>query len=280
MTPSPAPEIRRILVALDASADSAAALDAAVALAARLEAELLGLFVEDVDLLRAAGLPFAREIRVFQLQPRQIRVDELEAQLLARARSIERALAHAADRSGVPFTFRRVRGSVAAEVMAATGDADLVVVGRAGHAPARRGRLGSTALALVVQGSRPVLVLGRRLRLRDPVFAVYDGSASARHALAVALRLTPPGQTVHVVVTGDDEDAIRQRWADARAQAGDAGATMSLHAVLQADAGALARVARAEGAGVVVAPATSPLFEGGTLVDALDDAGCPLLAVR
>ncbi|MFO7546240.1 MAG: universal stress protein [Trueperaceae bacterium] len=280
MTPSAAPEIRRILVALDASADSAAALEAAVALAARLEAELLGLFVEDVDLLRAAGLPFAREIRVFQLQPRQIRVDELEAQLLARARAIERALAHAADRSGVRFTFRRVRGSVAAEVMAATGDADLVVVGRAGHAPARRGRLGSTALALVVQGSRPVLVLGRRLRLRDPVFAVYDGSAGARHALAVALRLTPPGQTVHVVVTGDDEDAVQERWADARALVGDGGAPMALHAALRADATELARVARTEGAGVVVAPATSPLFESGALVNALDDAGCPLLAVR
>ena len=55
--------IRRILVALDASRHSLAALEAAAELAARLKAELVGLFVEDIDLLRLAGLPFAREIR-------------------------------------------------------------------------------------------------------------------------------------------------------------------------------------------------------------------------
>lgn len=280
MTRRASPEIRRILVALDASADSGAALDAAVALAARLEAELLGLFVEDIDLLRAAGMPFAREIRVFQLQPRQIRVDELEAQLLARARSIERALEHAADRSGVRFSFRRVRGSVAAEVMAATGEADLVVVGRAGHAPARRGRLGSTALALMMQGSRPVLLLGRRLRLRDPVFVVYDGSEEAQHALAVARNLAAPGQAIHVMVTGDDDSVVQARWAEARAHVSGAGEGLVLHVVLRPDARELARVARAEGAGMVVAAAASPLFDSSGLVEVLDAAGCPLLAVH
>ena len=49
---------RRILVALDASAHSHAALAAAVALAARLHAEIEGLFVEDINLLRLAELPF------------------------------------------------------------------------------------------------------------------------------------------------------------------------------------------------------------------------------
>lgn len=54
--------IRRILVALDTSPSSQAALEAAVALAERLNAEVCGLFVEDVDLLRVAESPYAREI--------------------------------------------------------------------------------------------------------------------------------------------------------------------------------------------------------------------------
>jgi len=49
------PTIRRILVALDASRYSLAALEAAIELAAGLEAELQGIFVEDVSELRAAG---------------------------------------------------------------------------------------------------------------------------------------------------------------------------------------------------------------------------------
>ena len=57
--------IRRILVGLDASPRSLSALEVACDLAARFRAELEGLFVEDIDLLRACELPFTREIRFF-----------------------------------------------------------------------------------------------------------------------------------------------------------------------------------------------------------------------
>lgn len=52
----------RVLIALDANLRSLDALRLAAELAARLEAELLALFVEDVNLIRLAGLPFAREV--------------------------------------------------------------------------------------------------------------------------------------------------------------------------------------------------------------------------
>ena len=51
----------RIWVALDESPCSAAALTAAAALAAEMDAELAGLFVEDINLQHLIGLPFARE---------------------------------------------------------------------------------------------------------------------------------------------------------------------------------------------------------------------------
>ncbi|PKN22384.1 MAG: hypothetical protein CVU64_24985, partial [Deltaproteobacteria bacterium HGW-Deltaproteobacteria-21] len=54
--------IRRILVAMDPSYRSVGALDVAAELAARLGAELSAVFVEDVDLLHLAELPFAMEI--------------------------------------------------------------------------------------------------------------------------------------------------------------------------------------------------------------------------
>ena len=54
--------LRRIVVGLDAGPRDRAALEAAAQLAARMQAELVGLFVEDIDLLHLAGLPFAREV--------------------------------------------------------------------------------------------------------------------------------------------------------------------------------------------------------------------------
>ncbi len=61
--------IQRILLALDASPQSVAALDTATELAGRLGAELTGLFVEDTDLLRMAALPFAAEIGRLSPEP-------------------------------------------------------------------------------------------------------------------------------------------------------------------------------------------------------------------
>ena len=46
------PKVERILVAIDTSPYGRSAMEAAAELAAEFQAELLGLFVEDVSLLR------------------------------------------------------------------------------------------------------------------------------------------------------------------------------------------------------------------------------------
>ena len=50
------PFIRRILVALDSSPASLSAMEQAIELAAGFEAEVIGLFVEDINLVRLAEL--------------------------------------------------------------------------------------------------------------------------------------------------------------------------------------------------------------------------------
>lgn len=62
-------------------------------LARELEAELLGLFIEDVELLRFASLPFAREIGGASAQARTLDLASLERQLRAQARALEREIA-------------------------------------------------------------------------------------------------------------------------------------------------------------------------------------------
>ena len=55
-------EAARVLALLDASRHSLAALTAAVNLASLRHAELVALYVEDMDLLRCAAFPFSCEI--------------------------------------------------------------------------------------------------------------------------------------------------------------------------------------------------------------------------
>ncbi|MBY0278304.1 hypothetical protein K2Z84_23495, partial [Candidatus Binatia bacterium] len=56
------PTFRRLVVALGASRDGLASLATWADLAARMRADLAGLFVEDEELQRMAGLPFARVV--------------------------------------------------------------------------------------------------------------------------------------------------------------------------------------------------------------------------
>jgi len=62
---APVQETPRILVALDASRNSLTALKAAAEVASLMHADLQAVFVEDVNLLRLAGLPFVHEIGLY-----------------------------------------------------------------------------------------------------------------------------------------------------------------------------------------------------------------------
>ena len=99
MTTKPA-TIRRILVALDASPHSFAALEAAAHLAAHLEAELSGLYVEDENLLRGAELPITRMVGSFSGEVRPVERGDMEQQLNVQAARARRALEQIAVPSG------------------------------------------------------------------------------------------------------------------------------------------------------------------------------------
>lgn len=113
-------KVHRIVIGLDPR--QRAALRAAAALAAELEAELLGLFVEDPDLLALAAFPFAREVGFPSATRRVIDRATMERSLRALAAELERACASAMRGAAVPWSFRSARGSLAAELLAAVAE--------------------------------------------------------------------------------------------------------------------------------------------------------------
>jgi nucleotide-binding universal stress UspA family protein len=279
-TPSePERAIRRILVALDASADSLAALEASAELAAAIEAELLGLYVEDADLIRLPEHPFVLEIDILSAAPRRLQSGELERQLRAQAARARQMLARMAERIGVRWSFRSVRGRVASEVLACVAEADLIILGATGRS-LRRGP-GSTVRALLDAASGPVMVLRRGTRLGRTIHVLYDGTPAGWQALAAAASLmTREDARLTVVLLGPEDELERmddevKAWLDQRRLSAS---RVSLPRG-PAEIRRLTSLLLQDRSGLIVVPRSSLKGERQAFRTLLSGVNCPLLVV-
>jgi nucleotide-binding universal stress UspA family protein len=275
------PAIRRILVGLDASLHSLAALEAASELADALKAELVGIFVEDVNLLRLAGLPFAREVRYLSSVDRPLDSPSMERALRIQAEQARRTLAGVARRRQIRWSFRVVRGQVATELLTAAQEADLLALGRASWALTRRVRLGATAREVVTQALRPVLLLQHGHAICSPVQLVYEGSPAARRALATAahmVSMTGGHLTVMVVAAAPVVAQRLQEEVDVRLQAQQIKG--QYRQLVHPSAEELAQALRMAGGGTLIISADNPLLESEGLPALLDAIDCLVFLVR
>lgn len=273
--------IRRILVALDASTHSLAALNAAAELAAALHAELIGLFVEDENLLHLAGLPFAQEIQSPAATSMPMSSDNMEHQMRLMASQARRALADAAERAKARWSFSIVRGQVTSSVLEAALEADLVAMGRVGRPLHAGSRLGSTARAASIRTNQSVLLMREDSDLTYPVLVTFDGSRPAWQALTVAARLahTSDDKLKILLLTETLEEATPMKddisgWLDER------GLEADYHWLPQATVSKLAEMIHASKNCVLVLGGDNPLLHADALQELLDETDCPVLLVR
>lgn len=197
-------QAERIVVALDASPNSAAALRAGAELASLLGVELEGLFVEDINLLHLCGLPYQQEVGSYTGSVRRLDDRALQRQLRALAETMRQAMAREARRRPVRWTFQVRRGPVVAELLAASQAASIMSLGRASRR--HRKKLGSTAQSVALQSARPILILGEDGELRSPLTVVYTGTETANRALRLAINLQYRDQIGVYVLVWTDED--------------------------------------------------------------------------
>jgi hypothetical protein len=117
----------RVVVALDAASDNRTAIDTAAQLAARVDALLHGIFIEDEELLWAAGLSFTRE-SMWGAGGEPFTLERTARQLRAAADTARRDLVAIAGERRLAASFEVRRGS-AAHVLAAATERDLLVGG-------------------------------------------------------------------------------------------------------------------------------------------------------
>jgi Universal stress protein family len=226
---------RRIVVGLEALPRSRAALRAAADIAARTQAELIALFVEDANLLEWAGLPFAREVGFPSAVARTLDAAAMERRLRALAQQTERSLEELARGTSLRWSYRVARGALMTELLAAAAENDLVVASAVAEWTPRRLAASAHAAVLVVQelvrpGTPVVAACSSALPPAEAARMLQDMASvlGHDHEVTVALLCESPEGAARWV------DEVRKRAPDLRLQVGAARDETELQARLAA----------------------------------------------
>lgn len=271
-------EFRRILVALDASPASLAALDLAVDLASRHKAELLGVYVEDINLLRSAQIPFSREFGHFSGISQDIDSSRIERELQAQARHVERHLSSIAQKANLHWSFQKVRGIIHGELLEIARDTDLIIMGKTGWSRGRQ--LGSTARNVAVKSTIQSLIMLRKVRPGTPLMVVYDRSEASQKALLAAQLVSSEDVPIIVLIVAPDPG----KWGDMEDEVLTGMEPLSrqveFHHAADIDGERLSHMAMVSGCDVIVMPVESSSFDPESLVKVLNETDCAVLLVR
>tara|TARA_R110000868_G_scaffold91679_5_gene254071 strand:+ start:17425 stop:18246 length:822 start_codon:yes stop_codon:yes gene_type:complete len=188
--PKPPATGRRIVVGLDTSFMAREALALAARVAASVDADLNGIFVEDENLLALSALPFAREISMTGAMSQMSEAEMLRA-MQAQAHIARRILERAAREAHIGWHFDIARGHrLAALAHHASADDTLVIrahdasprdVGRAIRAATRDVRadvlLAARGVAVAASFATPDLKAPQMALPERPLLAVDEGSS-------------------------------------------------------------------------------------------------------
>jgi nucleotide-binding universal stress UspA family protein len=255
-----APGIRRIAVTLDAFDLSIPALDQAARLAGRMGAQLEGIFVEDIDLLQLAELPFLYEVRRSSRSVALMNPLRMEQEFRVLARRAEQLLGEQATRHHVSWSFRIWRGSIDTGLLDAAMEVDILALSRLGSVLTHEHPVhsGQNAIAVIYGDGEPS---ARALE-------TAAGMAAEQHA----------GLNVLLPVAGETETVALQQAVVARLgeQAGMAQFITMPDASLPSLVEALADT----GSAALILQRDHELLRTPTLRQCLNSLNCPLLVVR
>jgi nucleotide-binding universal stress UspA family protein len=271
-------EIHRILVALDATSQSAEAFVAALRLAEALSAEIEGLFVEDERVMALAGWDMARHVSFGTGQAGPVDAGLMAAALQMESRRMGETIARLAGQSRARWSFRSVRGHLVQETMRAAQGADLLILAMAAGSFGGMAGLAPTAREAAEQAPASVLLHRGKSGLPRPLYVIFDGSPGGRRALAAALDLARRWRVPLTVLLKAEEAKVQGLARAVEDQA--AGAPLAIRALPGATIGGVCGLVNAAEGGILVIDADNPLLGGDARRELLETIACPVLLVR
>lgn len=206
----------RLLVGLDGSAGSDAALTAALGLARRFKGTIVLAAITDIRLLEAPLLEVAGSMWA-EGAPVGPVAAELREALEERATRLLEAAAARVGEAGLAVETVRATGLVEEELLRLAEDAEAIAVGRRGERHGEAGTLGAVTSHIIRHSSKPVFVAGDAPSECERPVVAYDGGTTSTHAVELAARyaeaLGKPLAVVHVAERADDGDTLLARAA-------------------------------------------------------------------
>jgi len=256
----------RILVMLGSIESDRAALNALSLLAGETPAEILGMFVEDIELLTLAALPIAREYCMLTHVERRLQIPDIERQFRIQARAAQQALAEIAGRLGFPLSFRTVRRAITTLLRESLAETDLMLFGAGRN-------------ALRMPGGSTRADSGHPSMRRQPVSVVFDGSEAGQRALQVALQIAPDDSIpLTVILTAGNPEHLSRLIEQASRLAG----TRSLHPVKMVNPAwrDVIEKAYAQHSAALVIAITTELLQEENLERLRNELNCPVVLVK
>ena len=193
--------INRVLIALDALKENDKTIEFAVALAARKQAELMMLFIEDLNLVHLASLPFASEIGRMSILERKLDSLQMTRAFRAQTQRLEKLLEQMTRQKHVNYSLKVVRGHYLQEALSATDTMDVLflskTVGRYGKSTSEL-----TPLIKMAYSNNP--------SIKQAVWIIYQGTAASDHALLMARDLASSANKELVILIRSTEEKARQ----------------------------------------------------------------------
>lgn len=271
--------IRKILVAIDTSKHSQAALEAAAALARTMEANIQGIFVRDEVWNRVSRLPSISAINTLTGQISPFEDETMEERIRLLENRLREKLENISRRHKITHSWRSTFGKVEEAILDAAKEADLITIGLKGVS-ARRKILGSSARRIIKLADKPILILKEGLRLGSTITAVYDGSKESKKGIEMALDMTERNEsTLTILVVNSHSESLERRNRKLDNLLRGTTVFAEIERLDKPDAGRFLNSVNEQESGLLIVPKDQPLLKR-SLPVILNHINCPLLMIN
>jgi len=271
--------VREILVAIDTSTHSQAALEAAVALAKTMEANLQGLFVQDEVWQKLSKLPSTSTINTLTGNVLPLESETLEDHINLLRNRLRRKMEFLSRRNKVTYSWSSMQGKVEDKILEASENADLITIGLKGKSASRK-RIGSSARTIIKKADKPVLILKEGLHLGTTLTVVYDASEESQKGIRLALKIAKKNNSsLKVLVVDNNPEVLDQRSKELESLLEGAQISVNIELMKNTDLGSFLNTINQQHSGLLIIPKNQPLLSK-SFETILLHINCPLLMVN
>jgi len=193
--------VSRVLIALDAMQENPGALETAIALAAHRQSELMMLFIEDMNLVNLAGLPFASEIDRISATERKLDSIQMTRTFRSQAQRLTRQLEQMTRQKNVSYSLKIVRGHYMQEALSAFEVMDVLFMSRT---------VGKYSKRITEQNLASQKPVSHYHVSSNAVWLIYNDNPAIERAFTLASDIASATQRNLVVMIHGDEDRVSQ----------------------------------------------------------------------